>query len=313
MLRAALAIVALAACSSQMSPTVTGGDSPPDAAAVAPATACTGLASAPLDDVWTVMGRQVTVHVPTAYVPTAAMPLVLDLHGLASSGADQATLSHMHAKADAAGFIALSPDGTGSPLGWNAGDCCAPATTSGVDDNAFIGALLDEAESRLCVDPHRIYAAGFSNGAYLAHQLGCHLADRIAAIGTVSGVLSHETCAPSRPVPVIHVHGELDFVVPYGGGGFNGSMSVDASIAAWMQYDACDASASPTTFFDHGDATCVNHGSCAGGADVALCTISDGGHQWPGGDSVGALNGVDSSDLSATDQLWTFFAAHPMP
>jgi len=56
----------------------------------------------------------------------------------------------------------------------------------------------------------------------------------------------------------------------------------------------------------------VNHGGCAAGADVALCTIDGGGHQWPAA-SAWPFNGKDSTDMSATDQLWAFFAAHPMP
>ena len=230
------------------------------------------------------VARTAKVHVPAAYDPTAGTPLVVGLHGLASSGADQASMSHMIAKADAEGFIAIHPDGTGSPKGWNGGACCNPAASSGIDDVAFIRALLDKAESELCVDTHRVFAAGFSNGAFLAHSLGCELADRVVAIGTVSGVIGIPTCQPSQPVAVFHVHGTSDFVIPYGGGGINNNISVADSIAKWVANDACTAPAMQT--FQHGDATCMNHGGCAAGTDVTLCTIDGGGHQWPGGESA---------------------------
>jgi poly(3-hydroxybutyrate) depolymerase len=41
-----------------------------------------------------------------------------------------------------------------------------------------------------------------------------------------------------------------------------------------------------------------------------LCTITGGGHAWPG--SVFPLPGT-TQDIKATDAIWTFFAAHPMP
>ena len=157
---------------------------------------------------------------------------------------------------------------------------------------------------RLCVDTDRVFAAGFSNGGFMAHRLGCELADRFAAIGSVSGVLGIDSCQPSRAVPVIQIHGTSDPIVPYGGGGLFQYTSVDSTIAKWRSLDGCTAAAQTT--YQHGDATCVSY--CD---KVALCTIDGGGHQWPGGESTGALNGKVSNDLDATATLWAFFAAHP--
>jgi polyhydroxybutyrate depolymerase len=293
------------------------GDSPdpvaPDASAAGsddnPARACTGLTTQPLDATWTVAGREVRVHVPATYDPTRATPVVLNLHGLASDGADQARISHLIATSDAHGFIAVHPNGTGSTRGWNGGDCCNPAASSGVDDTAWFGTLLDQLESKLCIDPPRVYALGFSNGAFMAHRLGCELADRIAAIGAVSGVIGIDTCHPARPVPVFDVHGTSDLVIPYGGGGVNNNESVATTIDRWASYNGCSTGA--TSVYEHGDATCVRRNGCT--ADVELCTIDGGGHQWPGGESVGVFNGTKSDDLMATDAAWAFFAAHPRP
>jgi polyhydroxybutyrate depolymerase len=271
--------------------------------------ACMGKAAQPADATWKVGGRDVFVHVPAGYDPATPNPIVLGIHGLSSNGPDQARISHMIAASDARGFIAVHPDGTGSPKGWNGGDCCNPAASSNVDDTAFIASVLDEVDSRLCVDRDRVFAIGMSNGAFLAHRLGCELSDRIAAIGTVSGVLGIETCNPMRPVPVFHVHGTSDFVIPYGGGGVNGNISVADSITGWATRNHC--SGSPVTTFDDGDATCTTRGGCDGNADVVLCTIDGGGHQWPGGENIGLLNGKKSDDLDATDAAWQFFAAHP--
>ena len=64
----------------------------------------------------------------------------------------------------------IHPEGTGTPKSWNAGGCCSPASTEGVDDMGFMSALVDEAAKRLCVDPSRVYLMGLSNGGYIAYQ-----------------------------------------------------------------------------------------------------------------------------------------------
>lgn len=278
----------------------------PDAA---PQATCSDRPAQPLDAEWTVAGRKVQVHVPAGYAPTHATPIVINLHGLASDGRDQAQVAKMLASSDAHGFIAVHPNGTGAPRGWNGGDCCNPASASDVDDTAFVGALIDELEAKLCADPDRVFAIGLSNGGFLAHRLACELSDRIAAVGAVAGVLGIDSCTPSRPVPVFHVHGTSDLVIPFGGGGVNHSRSVAATIDGWIARNQCTAS--PTTFHDRGDATCVRHGGCASGAEVVLCTIQGGGHQWPGGESIGIFNGSLSEDLDATEAAWSFFQAHP--
>ncbi|MBA2544154.1 MAG: hypothetical protein H0V17_31205, partial [Deltaproteobacteria bacterium] len=214
--------------------------------------ACSGKSAQPVNATWRVDGRDVEVHVPASYDPTLRAPIVLNIHGLSSSGADQAELTHMIESSNAHGFIAVHPNGTGSPRGWNGGDCCNPAAASNVDDAAFIAKVIDEVEATLCADADRIYAIGMSNGAFLANRLACELADRIAAIGAVSGVLGIDACTPSRPVPVFHVHGTSDFVVPFGGGGVNGNISVEDSIAGWATRNHCTAA--PVTTHDEGDA-----------------------------------------------------------
>ena len=281
-------------------------DPTPDAPA---ATACSGKSAQPSNATWQIAGRDVEVHVPASYDPTRPTPIVINIHGLSSSGNDQAELTHMIAASDAHGFIAIHPDGTGSPRGWNGGDCCNPAAASNVDDTAFFAAVLDEAEAKLCADVDRVYAIGMSNGGFMANRLGCELSDRLAAIGAVSGVLGIDSCTPSRPMPVFHVHGTSDFIIPFGGGGVNGNISVEDSIAGWVARNHCTAA--PVETYDHGDAICTTVGGCDGGADVVLCTIDGGGHQWPSGESTGLFNGKLSDDLDTTEAAWTFFQAHP--
>lgn len=246
------------------------------------------------------------MHVPPTYDGKKAVPVVLNFHGRLSSAAQEEAISQMTPKSDAAGFVVVYPTGVGQT--WNGGYCCGEAQTQNVDDVGFTRALIDELGAKLCIDKRRVFATGLSNGGFMSHRLACELSDRIAAIGPVAGHTLLATCAPSRPVPVIHFHGTADQLVPYPGG--LGMGSVEDSLKAWALRNGC--AKTPVQTYKKGDATCVTYGSCTAGADVTLCTIADGGHTWPGGTPVPYL-GKTSQDLDATDAMWTFFEAHPLP
>jgi polyhydroxybutyrate depolymerase len=62
-------------------------------------------------------------------------------------------------------------------------------------------------------------AAGFSAGGGVVALAACALAGRIASAAIVAGALYTEPgeCRPSRPVPVLAIHGTNDEVVADGG------------------------------------------------------------------------------------------------
>ena len=99
-------------------------------------------------------------------------------------------------------------------------------------------------------------------------------------------------------VPVLHVHGTADVVVPYDGGVT--AQSVPATISGWVARDGCDAATS--VVYENGTARCERNQGCDAGADVELCTIEGGAHEWP---SMG--------DLAATEYILDFLGAHPRP
>jgi len=250
--------------------------------------------------------RVANVHVPASYDSTVATPVVLNFHGYSSTANQQAALSRMISKSETEGFIVVHATGVGALNSWNGGACCGTAASQDVDDVAFVSDLIDALAVDLCVDPARIYATGLSNGGFLSHRLACELSDRIAAIASVAGVIGIDTCAPTRPMPVMHFHGTSDGVVPYNGNALIGYIPVAEVYDRWAEHNSCTGE---ETTFDEGDASCVSGTGCAAGGAITLCTITGGGHTWPGG-----IGGVGTStDISATDEMWDFFVAHPHP
>jgi polyhydroxybutyrate depolymerase len=251
--------------------------------------------------------RRYKLHVPAGYAGTPT-PLVFDLHGYSESAGQQRALTSMTAKADAEGFVVVHPEGLGFLQGWNAGTCC-----NGEDDDVdLVRTLIDALSDELCIDPKRVYSTGLSNGGAMSHRLACELSDRIAAIAPVAGtpVMTMDNCQPTRPVSVLHFHGTADAIVPYNGNALFGVPSVDATIERWTQIDGCTGS--PATTFDQGDVTCTTRSGCDAGSAVTLCRVDGGGHTWPGGQPR-PLYGHTTDDIDATDAIWSFFVAHPMP
>ncbi|HUS29934.1 MAG TPA: PHB depolymerase family esterase [Kofleriaceae bacterium] len=267
---------------------------------------CEGKTTQPLDATWNIMAggamRVARVHVPASYDPQKATPVVFDVHGRTQNASGEMSLSNSKAKSDAEGFIVVFPESGTSPTAWNSGTCCDPASTNKIDDTAFMTKLLDEVEAKLCVDTKRVYMMGMSNGAYESQRIACELADRFAAVGPVAGLLLFQGCAPSRPVPIMMVNGTADTLSQY--------QYVPQGVDFWKAKNKCTTMQQS---YQKGDVTCVTHGGCTGGADVVLCTVQDGGHQWPGGGSTFPFLGTKSDNLDTTSALWDFFSAHPLP
>jgi polyhydroxybutyrate depolymerase len=221
----------------------------------------------------------------------------------------------MDGVADRNGFVVVYPDGSGflrdRLLIWNAGDCCGYAKEQGVDDVAFVWALIDDVTARLRTDPARVFVTGFSNGAMMAYRLGCELADRIAAIAVVSGAMNLDACRPSRPLPVLVMHGTDDGVVPYAGGPTPGTgswinRSVEYAVDFWTAHGACPRA--PAESRD-GEVVRAVYASCAEGTTVAVYTIEGGRHGWPGGEKA-REDAAEPAPLrpDASTVIWEFFS-----
>jgi polyhydroxybutyrate depolymerase len=199
----------------------------------------------------------------------------------------------------------VHPEGLGTPQTWHFG-----VATEAQADLMFFRDLISYLEGQWSIDPKRIYVTGMSNGAQMMNHLGCELSDIIAAIGPVSGGYpSLHSCNPVRPMPVVAFHGTADNLIPYEG---QGQILLPARerAAGWASHNGCDHT--PMVTFQKGQVTGETWGNCRDGADVILYTIVGGGHSWPGSDMLPQL-GITTKDINATDVIWDFFAAHPMP
>src|SRR5215203_806928 len=106
--------------------------------------------------------RDGLLYVPESYRPGRPMPLVLVLHG--AGGGPKGGLAPLRDIADSVGLILLAPHSRGRT--WDAirGGTIGP-------DAGFIDRALRSVFARYDVDPQRVAAAGFSDGASYAIML----------------------------------------------------------------------------------------------------------------------------------------------
>ena len=256
--------------------------------------------------------RPYGVKVPSGYDGRTAIPLVVLLHGYTSSGAAQAAYFGLSDEADKARFLLATPDGRRDLLGnrfWNATDACCDFFHTGVDDVAYIDAVISEIKAKYPVDPARIFLVGHSNGAFMAHRFACDRAGEVAAIVTLAGMTWKDQghCPAGSPVSVLHVHGRNDSTIVYNGGAtpegaYPGAIE---TVGDWAAKDGCSGALAPTGRKLDLDSTVPGDetveqatAACPGGVAVDLWTIEGAGH-------VPAFNG------NWADAIWAFMAAHP--
>jgi len=277
--------------------------------------------------------RSYRMHIPPGYDGEKPVPLVLVLHGagtLCNSYVAQ-KVYNFDSKADEEGFITIYPNGERMhrwylfnvpfPLfelwelmtwsrTWNFWDY------NNVDDVGFIHNLITNLQSSLNINTSRIYVAGHSGGAMMAHRLGTEITD-IAAIAPVSGSIGgtwingyeYTIPDPLNPLPVIIIHGVKDEAVPYYGGWINltylfrtsyGYMkSVNESVAFWVYHNQCEPEPLITAS-STGRVEIRTYVNGTDGAEVVLYSYLDGDHGWN-----------PTSELSVNDIIWDFFERHP--
>ena len=186
------------------------------------------------------------------------------------------------------------------------------------DDVGFLSRVIDIAVGGYGADASRVYAAGLSNGGFMAQRLACQLSDRIAAVGVVAAALRNglaTACSGGTPRPISFIVGSADPIVPYAGAG--NIRSADATLAFWAARNGCIASAAiindlPDSTADGTTVRQTIHQVCGSGRDVIRYTVNGGGHAWPGGWQYLPVSviGKTSTDISASATLLDFFARY---
>jgi polyhydroxybutyrate depolymerase len=246
-----------------------------------------------------VQGRPYSLTIPAGTDASAALPLVVFLHGYTGNAVfDDLQLAKLHDQVDARKFIYAQPNGTPNSRGeryWNAADgCCAPAGST-VDDVGFLRAVIEDVRSQHPIDASRILLFGYSNGGFMSLRMVCEASDVVTAVVVIAGSTWSDParCGSGRPVSLLHVHGTADPTIHYDGsteparspspiGRYPGAEETNARFAARNGCGATTGTLDPIDI-EKGDGpatetTRERYEGCPGDGEVELWSMAGAGH-----------------------------------
>ena len=250
--------------------------------------------------------------------PSEPCPLIINMHGFGANALGHRDYSEMDNYAIPQNIVVVYPEGMLNS--WNVG---AYWENNNFDDVGFIRALIDSVAAQFSIDLDRVYACGFSNGGYMAYELSCELADKIAAFGSVTGnflLNENQVCNHSRKIPIIDFHGTADNFVSYdvdleGNLTYNdGSLLFEENRAYWMDFNGLTEmiieEVLNTDLLDGSWVEKYTVYSESTTAQFVHYKVYNGGHQWFGSISansnIGYL-GVNNHDINTNEELINFF------
>src|SRR5579863_265309 len=174
----------------------------PAAPALAPAAVAPGWQQVILPDV----GSYFMLYVPAGWNGTAALPLVVFLHG--SGGTPEEYETYLSPAADGVGCAIAAPK-SASSIGWGTGN-----------DEQIVAEAAATAAAMVPVDPTRVSIAGHSAGGAYAYLLAYGTVSRYSAVFSLSAPYYPVTSIadPHYTAPIHMYYGTLD--PNYSGGAY---------------------------------------------------------------------------------------------
>ena len=247
------------------------------------------------------INREYLLYIPDSYDGISSIPLMLNFHGFGGSASDHMIKADMRSLAESDTFILVYPQGSyfnGYPH-WNA---CPTGVDnkSDTDDFGFVESMINEISSQFNVDMERIYAAGYSNGSMMAYGLANYKSELIAAVASVSGGMLDCTGNTSHPMPIVHLHGTSDIILPYNGSfGWN---SAQSTLDYWINFNNTTIKQNLSTYNSEG--MTIEHyvyGQGDNSVSVEHYKYIGGDHEW----FRAAYQGQSTSEL-----IWNFVSKY---
>ncbi len=263
--------------------------------------------------------REMDVYLPSTYQQGDVLPLVINMHGFGSNSFQQNFYSGFNDVAEEHNFIVIYPQGLVDTTGFGSIDThWAAYFGTDTDDMSFMHTIIDWSYTFHNIDLSRVYATGMSNGGFMSYRLACEMSERVAAIASVTGSMAFEqfdNCSPSRPVPIMEIHGTADLTVPYNGA-FGFIPPIPEIIDFWAMHNQCGqpvlSDFPDINTDDMSTVSATSYTDCQDDTEVLLYTVENGGHSWPGA-YVFPEFGATNLDINASQHIWEFFTRHSHP
>ena len=243
------------------------------------------------------------------YLPQGSsegIPLIVMLHGYADDADAFAQKTAMHETAREYGYAVVYPQGIQDPgdktsgAGWNSG-----LKSTGNDDTGFLVALVRYLQENDGVDNKAVFAAGFSNGAFMTYRLACEASDTFRAIASVAGFMTEGAWAEreeTASIGILQINGTKDDVVPMEASKYTNTNAkvprIEEAIRYWKDANG---------LHDYLEKKLSNQATAYCYSDPAVSNlvwhivIQDGRHSWP----QEQFSGIDTNNM-----ILEFFEHH---
>lgn len=224
-------------------------------------------------------------------------PLVLMLHGYGGTAESFRLTAGFEQDANPLGYTVVYVTGAADPAdktsstGWNSG-----IGATGNDDTGFLVALTEALRKLYPIDPDRVYAIGFSNGAFMAHRLALEAGNTFAAVVSVAGAMP-ESMWKNRPescaVSVFQITGEKDDVIPKNSDGsakYSRMPAIEDVIGYYAEANGLETAETETI---GKGSVLTRYSDAARGGRVWHLVVRDGRHSWSGE----SVTGIDTNQI----------------
>lgn len=241
------------------------------------------------------LAREYVLNVPSVYDNSHPYKLVIVFHQKDGNDDEMYANKYYHLlplSNDSTIFVA--PNGQANGVNCTAKNGCGWPNTSNTD-LVLVDAIVSQLEQSFCIDPNRIFVAGWSLGASMAYKVACERPlggvanGYVRAAAVYSGAALSGACTPSKPVAYYASHGTKDTVLSYDGGVALAQTFATANGCTWM---------TPTKVTS-GEHVCTNLAGCMTGYPLEFCSFN--GDHTPDPDS-----GQPNSWQYQT--VWTFLS-----
>jgi polyhydroxybutyrate depolymerase len=254
------------------------------------------------------VNRRYILYVPDSYDPEQAYPLVIALHPAGGSAPYMADMTGFDTLAERDGVIVLYPEGPYGYWDYGAGLPSLEGVPAMLDDPGYIAKAVAEVQAAYNIDPDRLYAVGFSNGARMAYRLGCELP--LAAIAGVAATISNEVtsaCPEDRRFSAFFMHGTKDSVIPWHGKPLHiesiyisNALSAPDTAQFWASQNQCDDEPTISQIEDSNPDYRVQievdtFGNCEAATAVIFYRVLGGDHTW-----------YPTRDFDTSAVVWSF-------
>jgi poly(3-hydroxybutyrate) depolymerase len=195
------------------------------------------------------VSREFVLYVPAGYDKTRSYPIVTVWHGIDATGPEMAAWITMQ-DYSAPNAIVAFPSALNKT--WDVG---------GDKDLAFFDAMVGSLESTLCVNEQRVFALGFSYGAYMVNHLGCKRSSTVRAIVAADGGFPGPTGCGKTAALVYHRREDKNEVIA------NGMKARDL----WLGINGCANTSTPVTAYGLAGLGCVQYDGCPSATPVVWC------------------------------------------